>query len=210
MQKVFYPDIEYNRKKRSKLLVLYVLLALFPGGFAVFLLTTGQTMMAMIMFAMLVLLLTMVPSTLQQYPTKRLPLITIEGKNVTFGKNDVVKSSDIVSVSVVIEVPAVSKIKAENEEFLNKVASQKPTEQLLGTCDVAVLNAKNKEVVKYAIVEDCIGALEGLLALGVKKYRILYTMKKMTVEAQYSLGKIKIEGESSEELSERDKIMQLL
>lgn len=211
MQKSYFPNIEFNRKRRSKLFVFYVLLAVLPGGFGVWLLTTGNTTMGLLMVGMLVLLISMIPSSLAQYPVKEKPLITFEGKSVRFGANEVVKATDILSVSICIEVPQVSKVSAENKEFLEKVASTKPTEPVLGACDVTIRNEKGKEVVKYAIIEDCISALGDFLQVGVKKYRILYSQKKLTQEALYKMTAP--DGTSQEitleDLSEREKLDQL-
>ena len=211
MQKEFFPDIEFNRKRRTKLVTFYVLLAFLPGGFAVWLFTTGNSMMGILMAGMLVLLVTMIPSSLAQYPIKRKPLITFEGKSVKFGANEYVKVADILAVSICIEVPQVSKVNQENRDFLLQVASTKPTEPVLGACDVTIRNEKGKEVIKYAIIEDCIGALEEFLEIGVKKYRILYSQKKLTEEAKYKM--VAPNGASQqltlEDLSEKEKMDQL-
>jgi hypothetical protein len=209
MRKDFYPDIEFNRKRRSKLVILYVLMALFPGGFSIYLFASGQVTTGVLLLAVIFFLLTMIPTSLSQYPVKKEPLISIDGKMVYFGKNETLKAADILAVSVCIEVPVVSKKSEENKAYLERVAATKPKVPILGACDVSYRDAKGKEQVKYTIVEDCLGALEEFLAIGVKKYRILYSQKKLTAEAKYPMTS----GASGEtklsDLSEREKMEQL-
>lgn len=209
MKKEFFPNVEYNRKKRSKLLVFYALLVVTSGGFGVYLLASGQSTLAILMLGIVVMFLTMIPSGLAQYPTKLVPLITIENKTARLGPTETFKANEIVAVSVVIEVPAISRVDSENKEFLQKVASTKPSEPILGACDVTVLNNKGKEVIKYAIIDDCIGALEAFLEMGVKKYRILYSQKRNTQEATYTM--VAPQGLATEKpvVTEKEKLDQL-
>lgn len=211
MEKIFYPNVEYNAKQRKKFFIFYVLMFVCLGGLAIILFSTsgGTNMLSMLILFFMIMVVVLAIQTFKNYPTKRLPLLTVEGKSVIFGANDTVKISEIVSVSVLIDVPRVSKIQSENEAFLKKVSEKKPEEPMLGACDVTVRNPKNgKEIIKYAIVEDCIGCLDALLSIGVKKYRILYSMKKLSEEAKYKMGNYL--SEEAQQLSEREKMEQLI
>lgn len=211
MEKVFYPNVEYNAKQRKKFFIFYLLMLVCLGGLAILLFVKngGTDMLSMMILFFIVMLVVLAVQTFKNYPTKRLPLITVEGKSVTFGANDTVKISEIISVSVLVDVPRISKIQSENEAFLKKVSAKKPDEPLLGACDVTVRNPKNgKEIIKYAIVDDCIGCLDALLSIGVKKYRILYSMKKLSEEAKYKMGSYV--SEEMQTLSEREKMEQLI
>ena len=210
MQKEFYPNVEYNRKRISKLIFFYVLMCVLSGTFAVMMITQGQMTIGLLMLGLIVVMFSMIPSSLAQYPVKYKPLMTIDGKSVVFAPNEKVAVNQIVAVSVCIDVPPVGKTEKENKEFLLKVSSEKPTEPILGACDVTIKNEKGKEVIKYAIIEDCIGALEAFLEMGVKKYRILYSLKKYTEEAKYSMVAGEEERvESIQTLSEKEKLDQL-
>lgn len=212
MEQKFYPDIEFSRKKRRTYFTLLFLGVVLIGGLAVAFYIMGQTLVALIVAAFVLLALSTIPSALSNYPVKNNALIEIEGKSAKFYGSEVIKAVDMVAISVCIEVPLVSRLKAENAAYLKELASKKPTEPVLGTCDVLYTNAKGKQITKYTIVSDCIGALEALIAIGVRKYRIVYSMKKLTENATYVLqGAPK--GEESvdaSELSEKDKLAQLL
>lgn len=210
MQKEFYPNIEFNRKRRRQLWTFYLLLLVLCGGFSVYMFATKQFMLGGILAAMIALLFSMVPSSLAQYPVKSKALIKIDGKQVTFYTGETVKASDILAVSISIDVPEVGKIAEENKKYLAEVASTKPTEPVFGACDVSVRNEKGKEVVKYHLIEDVIGALECFLSMGVKKYRILYCMKKLTEEAKYKMTATEDKENKLSDLTEKEKMMQLL
>ena len=117
MQKEFYPNIEFNRKRRTKLFVYFAILVILMGGFSVFLFATKQTSMAIMMLGLIIVFLFMSSSGLGQYPVKHKPLIIIDGKSATFAPNETVGVSQITAVSICIEVPVISKVEKENKEF---------------------------------------------------------------------------------------------
>jgi len=210
--KEFYPDIVYNKGKRRLYFGMLALAVLLIGGVGAAFFVLGQTPIAIIVLVFVVVIaVTTLPSTLMNYPVKKTPLLEVgEGKIRLYGKEEY-KMNSVLVASVMIDVPQIKGTKTEKLAYLNKIASKKPTEPVTGACDVLVKDAKGKEVTKYNIVEDSIGALQALLDAGVKQYRIIYSMKKLSVKAKYRVAPTSTSGEKKPDgLSEKDKMMQLL
>ncbi len=212
--KEFYPDLQYNRAKRKSYFMLLFLGLFLLGGTAAAFFVMKQQMIGIIIAVLAVVALSTVPSALTNYPVKNKPLMQVDkNKVILYGKEEF-KISDVLAVSVLIDVPQVRGTKEDKMQYLKKVASAKPTGPVVGTCDILVRDSKGKEVTKYNIIGDCIGGLEALLSSGVKKYRLVYYMKKLSQPARYGLN-IVGEGEKGEKkdlstMNEKDKLMQLL
>ena len=162
--KQFFPDVAYSKKKRFEALGLFALLTVLIGGFAAYMFASGQVMMGAIMLIFLVIPLASIPSTFMNYPTKHVPLIEVDGSKIkVYGDKREYRASEVLAVSVIIDVPNVKGTTEERMKELKRIASIKPTEPLLGTCDLVVKDLKGKDETKYNIVSDCIGALEALL-----------------------------------------------
>ena len=211
--KQFFPNTDYNKAKRKKYFILLALGIVLLGGTAVTFFILKQTMIALMVLVFAVVALTTLPSALSSYPVKREPLIEVDGTKVRLynGKAEV-KASEILAVSVLIDVPKIKSLSTKDEkaQYLRECASKKPTEPITGACDITVKDAKGKDETKYNIVEDCVGALEALLGAGAKKYRLVYCLDKLSVAATYPLNGNSSDGNALKELSEKDRMMQLL
>lgn len=209
--KQFFPDIAYSKKKRRQSLGLFAVLILLIGGFAAYLFVEGQQLLAGVMLIFLVIPLATIPSTFMNYPTKNVPLLEVNGSRIKIrGDKKEYKGSEILAVSVIIDLPDYKGTAEERAAELKRIAAIKPTEPVLGTCDLIVKNEKGKEETKYNIVSDCIGALDALLQAGVKKYRIVYCMKKLNTPASYAMIAPSEKGKDLEELSEKERMNQLI
>ena len=209
--KEFYPDIIYNKGKRRNYYMLLILACVLIGGSAAAFFILGQTMIGMIMAMVLVVALVTLPSALINYPVKNKPLLEIGGSRIKIYGKEEYRMSDVLVASVVIDVPQIKGTKEEKLKFLSEIASKRPTEPLTGACDVLVKDEKGKEITKYNIIYDCIGALQALIDSGVKQYRIIYSMKRMSVKAGYKILPVGSDtGDKLSDMSEKDKMMQLL
>ena len=209
--KQFFPDVQYSKKKRYQSIGLFAILIIMIGGFAAYLFINNQMLLAGVMLIFLVIPLATIPSTFMNYPTKKVALIEVDGKTVRLhGDKMEYKGSEILAASVIIDVPNMKGTVEERMAELKRIAAIKPTEPILGTCDLIVKNAKGKEETKYHIVSDCIGALDALLEAGVKKYRIIYCMKKLNTPAAYAMVASQAKQPDIEELSEKEKMNQLI
>ena len=208
--KQFFPDLAYSRKKRLQSVGLFAILFILIGGFAAYLYINSQPMLAGVMLIFLVIPLATIPSAFMNYPTKMVPLIEVNGTRVKLrGDKTEYKASEITAASVIIDVPQIKGTAEERMAELKRIASVKPTVPVIGTCDLIVKNAKGKEETKYNIVSDCIGALDALLTAGVKKYRIIYCMKKLNTQASYPMT-LSAEKGTLSELNEKERMNQLI
>ena len=207
----FYPDLIYNRAKRKSYFMLLFLGLFLLGGTAAAFFVMQQHMIGIIIGVLAIVALATVPSALTNYPVKNIPLMQVDkNKVILYGKEEY-KISDVLAVSVLIDVPPIRGTKEAKMQYLKKIASQKPTHPTVGTCDILVRDSKGKEVTKYNIIGDCIGGLETLLSSGVKKYRLVYYMKKLSMPARYGLNiATEVEKKDLSNMNEKDKLMQLL
>ena len=209
--KEFYPDLQYNKSKRNKYITLLLLSVFFVGGMsAVMIFVLKNLMIGLIMLAVLLLVLLTIPSAFTNYPTKNKPLIEVGETKVRLYSKEEYHVSDVLEASVFIDVPSVKGTKEAKFEYLKKIAAKKPEQPVTGACDVLVKTQKGKEETKYNIVSDCLGALQALLDAGVKRYRIIYAMGKLTVKAIYRVARTGEQEEGSLEMTENEKMMQLI
>lgn len=211
--KQFFPNISFNRSKRVKYLTLYgLLIVIFGAGAAACFLSGNQMVSTMGLFCVFFILIfaVLIPSVITGNPVKPGPVIEIEGTKVKFNGKEEVKISDVVAVSVCIEVPKQGVSKEEMYKNLKQIASVRPEEPVFGTCDVVCLDKKGKEMPKYNYVEDCIGALEAFVEAGVKKYRIIYSMKRVNCVASYNINLTPSGNSEYDALSEKDRMNQLI
>ncbi|MBO4262660.1 MAG: hypothetical protein J5903_02620, partial [Clostridia bacterium] len=188
----FYPDIEFNKKERSKTVLLAVLLIFLMGGMSVMMFVNSEAgfnwITGALMLVFVVLGVSMIPGAFKQYPVKNEPLIEVRPREaVITGKT--VKISDIYEVRITYTVAPVGK-KDENEKHLDEVAKTEPPRKVTANVDVVLKNVpeKSKDKVIYTTVADAYGALLAFYKAGCKHYRIIYSMKKLTRVSSYNLG----------------------
>lgn len=211
--KEFYPNIRFNKAKRIKYMTLYSLLLVIAGGGALACFLSGNQLLSSmgifcIFFALIFAIL--IPSVITGNPVKPGPVISIDSGKVVVNQKDEIKISDITKVSISIEVPKQGESKVEMLKNLKQVAAIRPTEPVFGTCDIFFRGKKGKEDARYNYVEDCLGALEALVEAGVKQYRIIYSMKRVSCLASYQINLAPSGNNNYDALSERDRMDQLL
>ena len=208
----FYPNLEYNRANRKKFFSLMILLVACLG-LVVGLMVSIQQYMFAIFFAIIILMaLILIPSAIKSHPVKAgVPLITVNNKDIT-AQGKTYKPQDIDFVHVTVILNPVSKLNSENKEYVKKMASKLPEEMMLGNVDIRLKKglAKRGEEVIYTTVEDCIGALTALVGAGVKHYKIVFNLKKINETAQFSITKAETKKQSLSDVSQKDRMKQLL
>lgn len=210
--KQFFPNVSFNKSKRVKYMILYCFLILIFGSAGVACFLSKQTMLwTMGLFALffVIIFAVLIPSVFSGNPVKNEPVIEIDGLKVKVGKEEI-KVSDIVAVSVTIEVPKDGNTREEMYKNLQKIASVRPEEPVFGTCDIVCIDNKGREAPKYNYIEDCLGALEALVEAGVKKYRIVYTMKRINCVATYNINLASSGNSEYDALSEGERMNQLI
>ena len=212
-EKKFYPNIAYNKSQRAKFFTMTILLVLCMGMVIGLMVAIEQIMFAILFGSLLIMVFTLVPSALKNNPIKPdVPQIVVSGKEITVhGKTHT--SKDIEKVVVTITLSPVSKLASENKEFLLQTAKTYPEEPFLGTVDVYYkksLHLKKSEEIAYTTVDDCIGALTAMVNAGVKHYKILFSLKKLTATATFSLKKEETGKPKLTDVSQKDRLKQLI
>ena len=212
-EKKFYPNIAYNRAQRTKFFMLTMMLVVCMGLVIGLMVAIDQMMFAILFGAFLIMVFALIPSALKNNPIKPgIPQIVVKGKEVTV-QGKTYAGKDIEKVVVTITLSPVSKLASENKEFLKQTAQTYPEEPFLGTVDVyykKTLHLKRTEEVVYNTVDDCIGALTAMVSAGVKHYKILFTLKKFTEVATFNLKKEDIKEARLSDVSQKDRLKQLM
>ncbi len=210
MEKKFYANIEYNKRKKSGGITLSMLLVVMMLlTISTFVATKQYTFIAF--FAALLLLPAfLIPRIIKNYPTDGRAIIVIKDKEVIMD-GTTTKLKDITLIRVTIELPA-SKLDSENNALLEEMKSQKPNAEFFGNLDLVVKDLKGEKRVLYSHIDNVMQALETLLELGVKHYEILYSVKKKSVKCEYDVKKdIVVQKENSlTSTSTKDRKKQLL
>ncbi len=210
MEKNYYANMEYNRRKKNQGVTLSVLLLVFMLGTASVFIATKQYSFVIIFGAVAILPIFLLPSIFKNYPTDNRIMVAIKDREVSMD-GTTCKLNNITKIRVTIELPA-SRLDSENKITLSKVAKEKPEDIYFGNFDLVVKDDMGKKKVLYSHIDNVIDALNTLLLLGVKHYEIHYTIKKQSVICEYDLRKdMAIEKEKTlQSTSKKDRKKQLL
>ena len=212
----FYPDIVFNRKERSKTVIMASLLIVLMGGMGVTIILggvkNGGGTMAFISGALtivcLVFAVSMIPSAFKQYPVKEVPLIEIKPREIVVNGTSL-KQSDIIEVRVTYTLDPVGK-KEENQKMLESLAPQQPPFNTTANVDFTVKDQGEKTKTLYTTVANSYEALIALFSAGVKHYVIVYAMKKQAIKSTYDLNSaVTANGEKLSDLSKKQRLKQL-
>lgn len=207
----FYADVEYNKSRRVRYIVLLVLLFLVMGLMIGTFVASKQWMFVIVLGAVLLIMASLIPTVLKNYPVKSDAVLTLVGREV-FVQGKTLRTTDIEKVIVNVEVGAVSKNKDENKEFLKQVASAFPEEKLLGTVDLVLKSGpkvKRGETI-YMTLSDSIGAVVALVNAGVKHYAIGFSLKKFYEPAAFSITKTEKQKAKLTDVSAKERRRQII
>ena len=209
--KSFYPNVQYNKGKKRKFLILYAITMILLGGlFSVYFIQDPKGLFTWLVAFGAIMFTMLIPGVLRAYPTKGLPIIEIDEKTITYGGKIKVELKDVVKAKINVMVETTSKYKAEIEEELKYVAENLEDDEYFGDVDL-IIKGEKKEETLYATVMDCVGALQALVDFGVKEYEINVFSGKVSIKSNYQLYKSKsTDGDSIDKLSKKDRIKQLL
>ena len=207
----FYADVEYNKSRRVRYIVLLVLLFLVMGLMIGTFVASKQWMFVIVLGAVLLIMASLIPTVLKNYPVKSDAVLTLVGREV-FVQGKTLRTTDIEKVIVNVEVGAVSKNKDENKEFLKQVASAFPEEKLLGTVDLVLKSGpkvKKGETI-YMTLSDSIGAVVALVNAGVKHYARGFSLKKFYEPAAFSITKTEKQKAKLTDVSAKERRRQII
>ena len=208
----FYPNIAYNRASRKKFYTLIILLVACMGLVVGLMVSLEQYLFAIFFGVIILMALVLIPSAIKSHPIKAgVPLITVNNKEITT-QGKTYRSQDIDFVSVTILLNPVSKLDSENKAYAKTMAQKLPEEMMLGNIDIRLKKglAKRGEDIIYNTVEDAIGAITALVGAGVKHYKIVFNLKKINEVAQFSITKAEVKKATLSEVSQKDRLKQLI
>ena len=210
--KEFYPNIAYNKEKRKKFFIFFILtIIMLAALFSVCVIAKPESFITWLVLLGIMLCCLLVPGVMRAYPVKNVPIIQISNKTITYSGKYSVELKDVKSVRVNVMVDVISKIKPEIEEHLKYVANHLEEEEFFGDVDLVVKTKNGKDEKVYATVMDCVGALQALVDFGVKEYEINVFSGKIAVTSNYKIYKSKTEdSEQGIKLSKKERIKQLL
>lgn len=212
----FYPDVEFNRRERTKTITLCGVLLLFLAGMGISIIIAGLQnpenptglISGLFMVILFVMVIAMMPSAFKQYPVKKVPLIELKPKEITI-HGETFKQSDVKEVRLTISLQPVGN-KEENEKYLNSLLDKEPLANVTANLDFVVPGAKGKLKTVYTTIENGYEALVALYQAGYKHYSIVYSLKKLAKKATYDLGQTKTEdGKTLSSLSKKERLKQL-
>lgn len=213
VEKNYYPDVAYNRGKRTKFFSLFALLIVSMGIMAGAFISINEWAIALIALMVIIVIACFIPQVIKSYPVKEnVPQFTIIGRDVKInGRTFHVQ--DLESARVVVELAPISKLDSENKEFIKEFASKMPEEPCFGTLALSfkpgVVGVKKGEEL-YCMVNDCIGALTALVNVGLKHYGIGFSLKKLYENAAFSITKTEIKQQKLSDVSQKDRLKQIL
>ncbi len=173
----------------------------------------GEWWVAIIAFTVILFIACFIPQTIRNYPVKKgVPQLTVSGREFkACGRS--FHAQDVENARVIIELAPVSKVDSENKKFLKDFASKMPEERCFGTIELTfkpyTAGVKKGESV-FCLVDDCLGALTSLVNAGVKHYAIGFSMKKLYEPAKFSITKTEIKQQKLTDVSQKERLKQIL
>lgn len=208
----YYPDIQYNKSKKTKFITLSALLLLCMGLFIGAMVAAEQWWGLLIAVFLLLFIGLLVPSVIKGYPTKAgVPELVVYGHDVT-ARGKQLRSTDIDKIVVTVLLSPVSNLKSENEKFVKDFAGVFPEDPCFGTVDIYLKpgpKVKKGEAI-YLTVEDCMSAAVDLVNAGVKHYSIFFSLKKIYEPARFSLTKKEKQTAKLSDVSAKDRRKQII
>ena len=172
----FYPDVIFNRKERSKTVIMASLLIVLMGGMGLTIIlggikSSGGTM-AFISGALtlvcLVFAVSMIPNAFKQYPVNNEPLIEIKPREITINGTPY-KLSDVTEVRLTLTLDSVGK-KEDDKKMLDAIAAKEPPKNTTANLDFAVKEANGKSKTLYTTIADGYEALVAVFSAGVMRH----------------------------------------
>lgn len=205
--KIFYPSIEYNKKRRLKYFVLSAVGIVLSVGFAAWIATTGN-LMGLFMLAFVVLVVALLPKALKENPVKRIPMVTITQKEVVVAGKKIVRSS-ITAVRAIVYLGSVGN-SLENRKFIEKTAGERPLENMMGSIEIEYTLENGKKQSEFAVIENVTEALLCFVKEGKASYRLGYTLGKDYRVSTYNLKELVAEETVKNEVSQKNKVKQII
>ena len=205
--KEFFPNVEYNKSKRKKFLLFFILTVLVFASLTALFAIKKNLMLVMILGFIVLMLLILLPRVLGNYPTKNVPVISVDKKEVIVNGASVLKLNDIIEVNCTVIFQPEGKFQDEIAEEIKKAAENPTDFEYLGNCDITI-KAGRKEEILYTTVNDVVGALQALVNFGVRNYKLAFAYKKAYEVSNYKF--FKETPDVVENISKKERLKQLI
>lgn len=215
MEKSYYPNIEYNKTRRRRFWLFYILLVIVTlGTLSMFLAMDNgnQWYFSLIMVAFLILGTILIPGVLRDHPTKQKPVLVVkENELIVMGKP--VKKENISRVKAIIFVGSVGDA-IKNKAFLEEIKGKRPMPNMLGSIEIVERYEEKKVRSLIVNIVDVTEAFTDLL----KQYKVHstlgYSLNKLYVGSTFNVKELMEEKEEktvpNSQLSDKQKRKQLI
>lgn len=210
MKKIFYADLEYNRQKRRSAITLSALLIVVMIGTASIFMVKQDWIFSLTFLVATLLPILLIPQAFKNYPISEKPIFIVGDKEITV-MDKTISIKDISSFRSTITLPA-SKLDSENVKTLEEYRNVRPHEDFDGDLDIFYVDEKGKKQVMFSHIQNVVLAHEALIDMGIKKYSMIFSVKKNTVKSEFDF-KSHISNERQKEnaqTSKKSKTKQLL
>ncbi len=185
MEHKFYPNIEYNKKRRMKYYVLLAVLTVITLLMDAWFIGSKQYFGLAISVVLVLAFILLLPHTIKTNPVKKQAVITVDDQNITV-MDKKISLADVTSVSAIVYLPSIGNL-VENREFLEKTAADKPLLEMMGSFEVFYKNDKNAPPAS-AVIENVTEALLIFVKEGKVNYKLGYSLGKEYRASTYNLN----------------------
>ena len=205
----FYPNAEYNRKRRNKYFSMLALLTLFILLMDVWF-VQAKIYYLLIVNVALPIFFFLIPRAMKENPIKHEPVLEVTKTEVcVMGKT--IAISEIRWVKAIVYLGKVGN-PLENREFLEAAAAGEPLLEMLGSIEVCYTGNDGKAVSEFAVCENVVEALMLIMANGKVEYRLGYSLGKEYRKSTYNLNDFiaKTKEEKKPEIKTKSKYKQII
>lgn len=204
----FFPNREYNQKRRNK---YFTLLAIFT--FIILLMDVwfiaDKLYWALFLNVLLVFFIVLIPKTLKENPVDNKPVLEVSRDKLCVTGKDVARA-DVRWVKIIVYIGRVGN-SLENRKFLEECAAGKPLLEMLGSVEVCYAGKDGKPAYEYAVCENVVEALMAILEQGKTEYRLGYSLGKDYLVSTYNVNDYMAELKGQKgHASEKSKIKQII
>ena len=210
MKKIFHANLEYNRQKRRSAITLSALLIVVMIGTASIFMVKQDWIFSLTFLVATLLPILLIPQAFKNYPISEKPILIVGDKEITV-MDKTISIKDISSFRSTITLPA-SKLDSENVKMLEEYRNVRPHEDFDGDLDIFYVDEKGKKQVLFSHIQNVVLAHEALIDMGIKKYSMIFSVKKNMVKSEFDF-KSHISNERQKEnaqTSKKSKTKQLL
>lgn len=117
--------------------------------------------------------------------------------------------SSITAVRAIVYLGSVGN-SLENRKFIEKTAGERPLENMMGSIEIEYTLENGKKQSEFAVIENVTEALLCFVKEGKASYRLGYTLGKDYRVSTYNLKELVAEETVKNEVSQKNKVKQII